>query len=257
MTPRDALDRTLLLMRDHLRGEAKDTALLDALGTTEVVFVADRKNLRSSEGQTALVAAAIMCARSGARCYLEIPNVPRRGAQPPLRGNELVHGLFDLGADLLPGAVFHDGVPAHALDAAVVIGDSPWRGRAAHTWRLSGNAWTGSVGPDGERWGSVASPFGALAAAGLAAGEIFKISMRRLRWWATTLSVFDELFPPTPAAQLHLAPPGTPAPAARVDRLDIVGGGAITHATLFALARVPTLNATARVIEPGVADAPT
>jgi hypothetical protein len=256
MTLREALDRTLLLMRDDLRADAPDGTLLDALESTEVVLVADRYNLASSDGQTALVAAAILCARSGARCYLEIPNVPRVGAQPPLRGDDLAPGLFDLGADLLPGAALHDGRPAHAVDVAVVIGDSPWRGRAAQTWCLSGNAWTGAIAPHGTRWRATGSPFGALASAGLAGGEAFKIALRRLRGWAANASSFDEHFTPTTTAQLPLAPAGTPVPTPRVERFDLVGGGAITHAALFALARVPALSATARVIEPGVADAP-
>src|SRR6266536_2479585 len=256
MTLREALDRTLLLMRDHLDTRVPDAALIDALTSVEIVLVGDRDNLTTPEGQTALVAAAILCARSGARCYLVIPDVPLSGPQPPLKGRDLATALFDLGADLLPGGVFYEGPPDHVADVAVIIGDSAWPGRAAHTWHLSGTPWAGSIAPQGARWSARGSPFGASVAGALVGGEAFKIAMRRLRSWAASMPLFDQYFAPTVRAELSLAPISTPTLAPRVERFDFIGGGAITHATLFALARVPGLSATGRVIEPGVADAP-
>ena len=255
VTLRECLDRTLLLMREQLNVSAPDTALLDAL-SLRIVFVADRANLGTPEGQSALVSAAMLCARTGAHCYFEIPPVPCCGVQIPLRGPGLVEGLFDLGADLLPGRVFHDGRPNGSTDIAFIVGDSPWSGQATHIWHLSGDGWTGSIWPHGARWEASGSPFGGLIAGALAGGEAYKTAMRRLRHWAADLTQFDDYFTPTAVAQVSLAPAGINGSRSQIENIDIVSGGAVTHATLFALARVPDLFATARVIEPGVADAP-
>ena len=256
MTAADALDRTLLLMRDHVQDSVSDTELLDALTGVEVALVADRPNVSVQEAQHALIAAATLCARSGACCYLEAPNVPLQGVHAPLYGERLCEGLADLGADLIPDVRFRDGVPAHEIDVALVMGDSPWRGRARHVIRLSGGPWVGCISPAGERWNATGLPFGALAAAGLAAGESFKTAMRRLRASAADPAGFEQYFAPVASAQVELAPAGAPRPTLRLDRFDVVSGGAICHAALYALARVPGLSASVRVIEPKTSDSP-
>jgi len=256
VTVADALNRTLLLMRDHVRESVSDAELLEALTSVEVALVADRPNLSVPEGQHALICAATLCARSGARCYLEVPNVPLQGVHAPLHGERLGEGLADLGADLIPDLGFHDGVPSHEVDVALVMGDSPWRGRARNVVRLSGGPWVGSIGVAGERWNATGSPFGALAAAGLAAGEPFKTAMRRLHAWAADREGFEQYFAPVGSAQVELAPAGAPRPTLCLDRLDVVSGGAICHAVLYALARVPGLSASVRVIEPKTSDSP-
>jgi len=252
----DALDRTLLLMRDDLRDSVSNSELLTALTSVEVALVADRPNVNVPEGQHALIAAAALCGRSGARCYLDVPDVPLQGVQAPLRGDRLAEGLFDLGSDLIPDIPFQDGAPAHEVDVAVVIGDSRWRGRARLVLRLSGGPWVGCIGATGERWKGAGSPLGALAAAGLAAGEPFKAAMRRFRASAAEPRIFDQYFAPVLSALVELAPAGTPPPTPHVDRFDFVSGGAICHATLYTLARVPELSASVRVIEPKTSDCP-
>src|SRR5688572_28441505 len=85
--PRDALDRTLALMRDHIRPSVDDAALTAALTGVRVLFIADRVNLRAANGQHALVAAVLLAARVGAQVFIDIPNVPLTGIQPPLIGD--------------------------------------------------------------------------------------------------------------------------------------------------------------------------
>ena len=256
MTAADALNRTLLLMRDHVRESVSDAELLEALASVEVALVADRPNVSVPEGQHALIAAAALCARSGACCYLEVPDLPLQGVHAPLRGERLGEGLADLGADLIPDIRFQVGVPAHEVDVALVMGDSPWRGRARHVVRVSGGPWVGCIGAAGERWNATGSPFGALAAAGLGAGESYKTAVRRFRASAADPGSFEDYFAPVASARVELAPAGTPPPALRLDRFDVVSGGAICHAALYALARVPGLAASVRVIEPKTSDSP-
>src|SRR5205823_4892490 len=100
--------------------------------------------------------------------------------------------------------------------------------RAARVLRLQADAWSGAiVNGGGARWRDYASPFGALAAAGLAAGEAFKAAAVRLRDSSVNRRAFDDLFAPTHEAMVRLAPAGTPAPSGELDSFDCVSGGAI------------------------------
>src|SRR6266566_3941125 len=209
LTAREVLDRTLLLMRDHLLDSISDAQLVNALTSVKLVFVADRSNLDSPEGQHALVAAVVLCARSGARCHLEIANVPQAGVHAPLHGGALRDALLDFGSDLVPGLPFEDGMGNHSIDLAVIIGDTPWSGRAHQVIRLSGDSWACRMGLTGERWRATGSPFGALGAAGLAAGEAFKVAMRRLKRSGREAQTFATYFGAAPSAQVTLAPKGT------------------------------------------------
>ena len=103
MSTTEALNRTLLLMRDHLDPGVSDDALVRALTGTRVMLVAYEANLSSPAAQSALVTAALLTARFGARVYLDIPDVDRRGPQPPLSGRRLASGLLRVGADLVRG----------------------------------------------------------------------------------------------------------------------------------------------------------
>lgn len=248
MNAANALARTMSLMRRNLRPEVSDIELLDALTSVEVILVADEENLASPEGQHALVAATLLIARSGAKCFLQAPNTALAGVQTPLEQARLLDALLDIGADLVPGQEITVDDPARALDIAVVLGDSAYSGSARQVMRLSGDAWEGRLGPEGSRWISNGAPFGALAAAGLAAGEAYKVAMRRLRDRAAP-GPFDDFFRATEYAHVALAPPGTPPPTVDIARFDMVSGGAITHAALYALARIAGVRGKGRVIE--------
>ena len=55
-------------------------------------------------------------------------------------------------------------------------------------------------------------------------------------------------------AQVALASVGTPRPSPRLGRFDVVSGGAVAQAALYALARIPEARGQARVIEPEKSD---
>jgi hypothetical protein len=97
-------------------------------------------------------------------------------------------------------------------------------------------------------WSADDWPIGGLAAGALAAGEAFKAAMRSLRDYARTPGVFDDLFAPSVGANIDLAPPGSPQIAALPD-FDLVSGGAIANAALYALLRLPGVRGRGRVLD--------
>ena len=251
-TPGVALDRTLLLMRDYLKDDTPSDCLVDALLSTSVVFVANSESLRSEPAQHALVASILLMARSGARIYLDCPNVPLIGNHSPLIGDRLLDGIVDVCSDIVPGCFATVGWPAEQPDLAVFVGTSPFKGCASQMIRLGGGIWVGSIAPSvasGSLWPSRRSPFGALAAAGLAATEAFKSSMRKLAQHATHPQIFAEFFAAVSDASVSLAPPGTPVPPSNLGAFDFVSGVAITQSALYAISRIPDVRGLGRVIE--------
>lgn len=249
---REALDRTLLLMRTRLVESVSDEALLDALTSTTVVLIADERNLQSHAAQSAFISAAMLMARSGHSVHLVAPNVPLFGAQPPLARDRLIEGLLEVGTDMLPDVEFRIGEPDKA-DLAIALGDSAWNGQADLTLHINATRWAGELSAHSAHpWKERDWPFGALAAAAITASEAFKVSMRQLRKFAGS-RVYDKYFAPALVANLVLAPEDT-LTALDVGAIDCVSGGAITNTTLFALARIPDVRGHVRVIEPECGD---
>ena len=254
MTLRAALDRTLLLSRDSsiIGGNTPtDDQIIEALRTTNVLLVADLANISSVAGQLALVTLFNLVMRLGVSVRLVVPDVEVLGCQAPLRGERLRSGLLDLGSDLLPGCSVRESDPLEPADVAFVLGDTPWRGRAHHALRLSGDNWSGRTSPvsgPAPRWAG-AFPIGALAAAGIAAPEAFKYAMRRL---GTTMPcpLPGDFLLPVDSARVCMAPEGTSTGPIDLGRVDCVSGGAIINSALLTLISVPTLNAAVRIIEP-------
>jgi hypothetical protein len=245
----EALKRTLLLMRTDLASTVTDEDLLAALTATTVVISAGEDAAGTFSGQSAIVAAATLMARSGHEIYLDLPDVPLLGPQAPLKaGGELVPALLECGADLLPGWSFRVGPPPAEADLGVVLGNTA----AAPTKQaiaLAATDWSGRLSPLEERaaWAAGPWPMGALAASAMAAGEAFKAAMRKLRSHSAT-ELFDDWYGPCVAAAAELAPPGTPA-FADLGHFDMISGGAIANAALFALLRLPGLEGFCRVFD--------
>jgi hypothetical protein len=255
MTLREALDRTLLLMRDHVRADTADDVLLDALCSTEVAVVSDAANLASHSAQTAVVTAATLIARTGASVRLDLPTTMCR-LQPPLRSLELSEALEDLGRDLLPERnPFQIGAVDREVDIAVIIGSTPWRGRARQVLRLAAEPWAAMMLPADivAPWKAHDWPFGGLGAGALAAGEAFKAAMRKLQRFSAS-PVFDETFARTSSARFSFAPPLTRT-VSELGCIDLISAGAIAHAMLFVLARIPGVAGNLRVVDEELSDA--
>jgi hypothetical protein len=249
------LARTVLLLRDHVRPEVPDRLLAEALLRTRVAVVGDRPNLSMESSQHALVTTALLIARWGGIVHVVVPDVPLLGSHPPLQGDRLEPALLDVLDDLIPGVQGSVTLPSGGVDVAILIGDTSWSGRAARVLRLQADAWCGAiVQGGGSPWRDYYSPFGALAAAGMAAGEGFKAAVHRLRSRVMNPRAFDELFAPSLEAAIRLAPEGTPAPSRELGAFDCVSGGAIIQAALYALSRIPGSRGTVRVFEPEIGD---
>ena len=256
MTARAALDRTLLLMRDFLRPETPDDAIMQALISTRVALVSDRLNLSSNSAQSAIVSVATMAARSGAEIYLIAPRTKLIGRQPPLSSMELLEGLLEVGSELIPDVEIHEGESSVLFDVAILLGDTRWGGSARHVARIGADEWSGSISAIGDMaaFGEVDFPFGGLVAAALACSEIFKASMRKLREFAVEPSLFDEYFAPTRSATVSLSPRRARAFAGSVGSFDSVSAGAIPHSVLFALSRIPNVRGRVRLLDPETSD---
>jgi len=247
----EALSRTLLLLRDHVRHDIPDALIGQSLLGTRVALIGDRRNMQFESAQHALVTTALLAARWGADLRLLVPDVPLMGVHAPLVGDHLESALLDVLQDLIPDVTASAVLPADGVDVAVLFGDTRWSGRAARVIRMQANDWSGAiVSGGGIRWRDYEAPFGALAAAGLAAGEAFKRAVVSLRPSAINPRSFDETFEPTREAVIHLAPSGTPPPVGELDRFDCVSGGAIIQAALYALARIRNARGDVRLIEP-------
>jgi hypothetical protein len=127
--------------------------------------------------------------------------------------------------------------------------------RARRTVSINWNAWTGVLALDADASAPTESqwPLGALAAGALAATEAFKICMLKLHGGALNSEMFAAMFAPSIAATVNLAPADTPRASALGD-FDIVSAGAITHATLFVLSRLPDVTGCGRVMDDDICD---
>jgi hypothetical protein len=243
----EALSRTALLIETDIFGPGADhRAIIDGLRGTTARIIADRANTDSPAGQTALVTLYILLAMMGIQIDLDIPALELRAPQPPLRGTMLPAALAGYSADLLPGG---SARPSFLPDVIFAMGDTPAPPGAV---RVSGTEWTAAVGAlsAGLRWRGT-GPAGAMAAAAAAAVEGLRAAVPRIA---------DRLDRPVPADPRWQARPGrqvnldlgryqVDSPVA-LGAVDIISGGAITNAALYAMLRVPGLMAAIRVIEP-------
>jgi len=244
----DALNRTFLLMRTDLAQGVADEVLLDALRSTRVVIAADKSTLSTHSGQSAFVTAATLMARSGHSVWLAAPEVGLIGAQPPLRGEALIAGLLDLGEDLLPGWTFEIGPLPTEVDLTMVFGEPVLEHCSQATLFANARDWSGRLSGRASAWSGASWPIGGLTAAVLGAGEAFKAALRKLRRFAKSPALFDELYAAAPAAEVELAPELTKQVSA-LGRFDMVSAGAIGNALFHVLLRLPRVSGTAQVLD--------
>lgn len=253
MTLAKALSRTILLAQTALVDGTPDEHVLDALTAVNVVLVARENLLVTHAGQSAFITAALLMARSGHAVWLDAPNLPLVGRQPPLEDGGLIPSLIDIGQDLLPTREFYVGLPEKGADLVVLFGDASWAGDADCVLRIAWSEWGASIAADDQtlpithtEW-----PIGGMAAAALAAAEAFKMAMRRLRGQARALRIFDRQFAPALWAEVVLAPNET-AQAATLGSFDMISGGAIANAALYALLRLPDVSGDCRILDQDV-----
>ena len=242
-----ALTRTaLLLERDVFGPGAEHRAIIDGLRATTIRIIAGRRNIDTLAGQTALVTLYGQLAMMGLQIDLDVPDVPLVAEQPPLRGDQLLTGLLDYADDLMPGG---SSRPSGTAAVTFALGDTP---APADAVRVSGTGWRADVG---RRAASVTwrgdDPVGAMAAAAAAAADGLRAALpqiaQRLDCAAPSAASWRLL--PERHVNLDLTDYWVRGPVPLGD-VDVISGGAITNAALYALLRMPQTTAKVRIIEP-------
>ncbi len=252
MTALQVLDRTIRLVRDVISDEVPNDAVVNAFQSFRIRCLANKLNLLTHAGQTALVTFVSLVARMGVQIDLDIPEVGLAGPQPPLRGAWLREGLIDLAGDLIPESRVTTG-DACETDLLFVFGDTPFNSEKIPYWRVTGTAWAGRVNDDEsegapwvEDW-----PIGAMTAAALAAPEVFKSVVRTL----PLRNDFQACFLQPVGKTTWDFGKGCPrSPEINFGPLDIISAGAITQALIFVLLRLPHASSSARVFDHDVAE---
>jgi hypothetical protein len=242
-----ALARTaLLLERDVFGSGADERVIIDGLRATTVRVVADRRNVAALAGQTALVTLFGQLAMMGLQIELDVPEIPLVVEQPPLRGDQLLAGLLDYADDLMPGG---SSSPTAPPAVTFTLGDTP---ASVDAVRVSGTGWRADIG---RRAANIAwrddDQVGAMAAAAAAAADGLRAALphiaQRLDHPAPSAASWRLL--PERHVTLDLSDYQTRGPA-RLGHVDLISGGAITNAALYALLRMRRTTADLRIIEP-------
>lgn len=249
MTAVDELNRTILLCRDHVSDELSDAEICQQFQSLRVLCISDQRNLSSHSGQTALVTLVCLLSRMGIQVALRIPELPIISPQPPLLGSlSLRDALVASSETLVTDAVVRmDG--AFDPDLIFALGDTDIGNASPPSWRLSGDAWSGTLAANGiakaHAW-NTDWPVGAMVSAATAAGEAFKFVIRQLRLRHTADQVFFEV-----SRLCSWSFGSLPVPDQDLDlgEIDIVSAGAISQAALYALMRLPRVQMTGRIFD--------
>jgi len=238
------------MRQDIFTEDIPTRVLVDGITGTRVRLSADDRNLASRNGQTVTVTLAILLAMMGTSIELDIESTPLVGSQPPLRGNELLTGLQDLGADLIPGV----GITTRLRrpDITFAIGDTP--SSQTPVVRVSGGEATCTVGSHApaRQWAGD-QPFGALMAAATAAAEALRIMAERVSVIAGVPLTCEHTYELSRHSTLQLPGlSGTDRQSLDLGRVDFVSAGAITTAALYCLLRVPHLGGRLRIVDDAI-----
>jgi hypothetical protein len=129
-----------------------------------------------------------------------------------------------------------------------VFGDGMVDSPRVPTWRVGASDWAGMIAPVSIQLGALRpaqSPFGPLAAAALAAGEVFKYVIRRL---SLRDSYNLRYLAVAPYAQFDFGA-GTFTPSINLGSLGVISAGAISQAAMFTLFRMPNVQASCYVVD--------
>ncbi|MBA3382784.1 MAG: ThiF family adenylyltransferase [Actinobacteria bacterium] len=254
-TSYEALARTtLLLNREFFSGDADERTIADALLATTVRMAADEANVTSRAGQTALVTGFLLTARLGIGIELDAPNVPVIDRAAPLREPLLVDALVEIGSDLVPGARVR--TTAGDVDESFVFGRAASEGEGSGV-HVAATDFTAELARDAR--GSVSEgdlPLGGFAAGAAIAAVALEAAMQRIEK-ATGLRVRRPRPSAGPPAMIDLRdlfPEIEKGLVGDIGKVSVISGGAITHALVFCLLRIPGLRAELRIIEEQTAD---
>lgn len=231
--------------------------VLRALTTPSFLLVADGDVVNTLAGQTAITTAAMLMARSGHRVFVDVPDAPLLGYQPPMSGSTLYEALSSVSGDIIDAIEIAIGGPLFEPDIAFVCGRSNTASpiKARRVVSVGWTNWAAEISdmPGTVNWSNTDWSMGALAAAVLMASEAVKITGRILVGLSDRASHYAELFRESPAAALVLAPESTPR-VSRLGEFDVVSAGAVSNGLLYALLRLPGVTGKARVFDRDISD---
>jgi len=189
-----------------------------------------------------------LLSRMGMQVHLALEDAPLVFPQPPLSGHSVCEALTGASGRFLPSATIRQNERSHP-DVIFAVGDSTVENTEVPCWRLGSDDWNGilTLGADADaRCFSGDWPIGAMASAALAAGEAFKFVMRRLPLENPNAEVFLK---PCPSSVFRFS--GLPVPKGCLDfgEVDIISGGAISQAALYALIRLPCVRLVGRIFD--------
>lgn len=258
MNSAEQLSRTMLLLATDL-GINHDKAIVRALHQPNVVLVADIEVASSFAGQVALTTTAMLARRSGHQVFVDAPDAPLIGFQPPMAGSSLHEAIVSVADKMIHGDTIAIGCPLLVPDIALVFGNGTAGVgvRAKRIISVGWSKWSGTLNnwPIQSPWEDCSNPFGAMTAAALAAAEVFKISGRILLPISSGAAGFRDVFAPSKNLHFRLAPEDTQL-CTKVDTFDIISAGAVSNAFLFALARVDGITGVGRVFDADRSDHP-
>lgn len=250
------LARTCLLFQVDL-GLPDPAVVLRALTTPNILIVADEATVNTLAGQVAITTGAMLMARSGHRVFIDAPDAPLIGHQPPMTGGTLYEAIASVSAELIDGVEIGVGCPLFAPHITFVCGQlvAPFRFNANRVASVGWTDWSGEIRdwPMAARYSGSDWPMGAMAAAVLMASEAIKVSGRILANLSDHGEHLAEVFADCRMAQLSLAPEATPH-AVEFGQFDIVSAGAVSNGLLYALLRLPNVTGEARVFDRDVSD---
>jgi hypothetical protein len=250
MSRAQQLARTALLFQSDL-GTDDTELVLHALGAPKIVLTGGDAATQTRAGQSALLTAALLIARSGQRVYVHALDVPLIGYQPPFSGRTLYEAIHNIRGELIDGNGIEIGFPMGSDLAFVFGGESSTAPlQAKRTITVGWTAWSGEINawPRRSRFAERDWPLGALVAAVLVAAEAIKLSGAALCRILGHHGHFAELFGLSGGSRIRLAPDDTPK-TSNLGLFDMISAGAVSNAVLYTLLRLPDVVGEARVFD--------
>jgi hypothetical protein len=256
MTTDSQLARTVLLLQSDL-GIEDDQIILRALMNPVIVLVADAATVETFAGQVAISTSALLAARSGHQVFIDTPDAPLIGHQPPLEGQSFHEAIGRIGPQLVEGAMVAVGCPLMPADIAFVFGDgnAGIGTRATQIYSVGCSNWAGTLRkwPLQSAWTVDDWPVGPMAAGTLVAAESFKIAGRALLPQSSNAGHFRDLFAPAIEATFRIAPESTPM-ISDLGNFDIISAGAVSNAFLYAMMRLPNVSGHCRAFDEDISE---
>ena len=258
MNSAEQLRRTILLFQTDL-GITDPAIVYRAITAPRISLIADSSVMNTLSGQVAISTAAMLMARSGHGVFIDTPDAPLIGYQPPMTGRTFHDAINSIGDRMIDGVSISIGCPLLSPDIAFVFGNggAAIGVSAKRIVSVGWSDWSAELAPwpiqarcdPGDR------PIGAMGAAVLVASEAAKLAGLSLARLAGSAGHFHELFTPTQAVRLVLAPDTTPR-RPDLGTFDMISAGAVSNAFLYALLRLPGVNGIARAFDKDISDQP-